>query len=108
MPKPRPRVPTRVIAPGVGVSVRTRLRLDPGDRALLAAVGAHLTQARNSDLDAARRGAKGNDRYKVLVERFRDEGGEGAALAPPRWTATRPRNAGAEIGGHPTVGVRVR
>lgn len=70
MPKPRPRVPTRVIAPGVGVSVRTRLRLDPGDRALLAAVGAHLTQARNSDLAAARRGEKGNDRYKVLVERF--------------------------------------
>ncbi len=69
-PKPRPRVPTRVFAPGVGVSVRTRLRLDPDERALLAAVGAHLTQARNNDLAAARRGEQANDRYKVLVEQF--------------------------------------
>ena len=33
-------------------------------------VGAHLTRARNTDLAAARRGEKANDRYKILVERF--------------------------------------
>lgn len=70
VPKSRPQLPTRVVAPGAGVSVKTRLRLDPDERALLVAVGAHLTRARNSDLAAARRGGKANDRYKVLVERF--------------------------------------
>jgi IS605 OrfB family transposase len=70
MPKSRPQLPTRVVAPGAGVSVRTRLRLDPDERALLDAIGAHLTRARNTDLAAARRGEKANDRYKVLVERF--------------------------------------
>lgn len=70
VPKTRPQLPTRVIAPGVGVSVKTRLRLDPDERELLAAIGAHLTRARNTDLAAARRGERANDRYKVLVEQF--------------------------------------
>ncbi len=71
MPKSRrSQLPTRVVAPSAGVSVKTRLRLDPDERALLSAVGAHLTQARNSDLAAARRGERANDRYKVLCERF--------------------------------------
>jgi IS605 OrfB family transposase len=70
MPKSRPQIPTRVVAPSAGVSVRTRLRLDPEERALLAAVGAHLTRARNADLAAARCGDKANDRYKVLVAEF--------------------------------------
>ena len=66
----RPQLPTRVVAPSAGVSVRTRLRLDPDERELLAAVGAHLTRARNTDLAAARTGETANDRYKVLVEQF--------------------------------------
>lgn len=70
MPKTRPQFPTRVVAPSAGVSVRTRLRLDPDEQVLLEAVGAHLTRARNTDLSAARRGEKANDRYKVLVARF--------------------------------------
>ena len=70
VPKPRLQLPTRVVAAGAGVSVRTRLRLDPDERLLLEAVGAHLTRARNTDLAAARRGEKANDRYKVLVEQF--------------------------------------
>jgi IS605 OrfB family transposase len=64
-------LPTRVVAPSAGASVRTRLRLNPAERELLAGVGAHLTRARNTDLKAARRGEKANDRYKVLVEEFR-------------------------------------
>lgn len=70
MPKPRLQLPTRVVAAGAGVSVRTRLRLDPDEQRLLDHVGAHLTRARNTDLAAARRGEKANDRYKALVERF--------------------------------------
>ncbi|MBA8803948.1 IS605 OrfB family transposase [Nocardioides ginsengisegetis] len=70
MPKSRPQLPTRVVAPGNGVSVRTRLRLDSDERVLLEAIGAHLTRARNSDLAAARRGEKANHRYKALVEQF--------------------------------------
>lgn len=70
MARPRPRVPTRVVAPSAGVSVRTRLRLDPDERELLAAIDEHLTRARNTDLAAARRGEKANDRYKVLVAQF--------------------------------------
>ena len=70
VPKTRPQILTRVVAPSTGVSVRTRLRLDPDERALLAAIGAHLTRARNTDLAAARRGEKANDRYKVLVAAF--------------------------------------
>ena len=71
MPKSRrPQLPTRVVAPGAGVSVKTRLRLDVDELALLSAVGAHLTRARNSDLAAARRGENANDRYKVLCDRF--------------------------------------
>ncbi|MGZ8744104.1 MAG: hypothetical protein ACXWXO_14395, partial [Nocardioides sp.] len=70
MPKPRPQLPTRVVAASTGVSVRTRLRIDPDERKLLAAIGTHLTRARNTDLAAARRGEKANDRYKVLVEQF--------------------------------------
>lgn len=70
MPKTRPRLPTRVVAARAGVSVRTRLRLDLDERVLLDAIGTHLTRARNTDLAAARRGEKVNDRYKVLVERF--------------------------------------
>ncbi len=70
VPKPRPQLPTRVVAPSAGVSVKTRLRLDPDERVLLASIGAHLTRARNCDLAATRRGEKANDRYKVLVERF--------------------------------------
>jgi len=70
VPKPRPQLPTRVVAPSAGVSVQTRLRVDPGERELLAAVGAHLTEARNADLAAVRRGERANDRYKLLVERF--------------------------------------
>jgi IS605 OrfB family transposase len=70
MPKTRPQVPTRVVAASPGVSVRTRLRLHPDERELLAAIGTHLTRARNVDLAAARRGEKSNDRYKVLVEQF--------------------------------------
>ena len=68
MQNPRPQLPTRVVAPAVGVSVRTRLRLDADEQGLLAAIGAHLTRARNSDLAAARRGEQANDRYKVLAE----------------------------------------
>ncbi|MGZ5417723.1 MAG: hypothetical protein ACXWDI_11120, partial [Nocardioides sp.] len=67
MPKPRPQLRTRVVVAGAGVSVRTRLRIDPDERALLDAIGPHLTRARNTDLAAARRGEKANDRYKVLV-----------------------------------------
>jgi hypothetical protein len=52
------------------VSVRTRLRLDPDERALLAAIGSHLTRARNHDLRAARRGEPANERYKVLCKEF--------------------------------------
>lgn len=70
MPKSRLQLPTRVVAPSAGVSVRTRLRLDLDERDLLDAVGAHLTRARNTDLSAARRGEKANDRYKVLVAQF--------------------------------------
>jgi hypothetical protein len=70
VPKPRPHLPTRVVAPSAGVSVRTRLRLDPDEKLLLDVVGAHLTRARNTDLSAARRGEKVNDRYKILVEQF--------------------------------------
>ncbi|HET8603883.1 MAG TPA: hypothetical protein VFM09_08155, partial [Marmoricola sp.] len=70
VPKSRPQLPTRVVAPSSGVSVRTRLRLDPDERVLLTAIGVHLTRARNSDLAAARRGEKANERYKVLVSRF--------------------------------------
>ena len=70
MPMNGPRRPTRVVAPSAGVSVRTRLRLEPDERVVLAAVGAHLTRARNADLAAARRGEKANDRYKILVEDF--------------------------------------
>ena len=67
MPKTRPQLSTRVAVPSAGVSVRTGLRIDEDERALLAAVGVHLTRARNTDLAAARRGEKANDRYKVLV-----------------------------------------
>ncbi len=70
MSKPRPQLPTRVVAASLGVSVRTRLRLDLDERELLAAIGVHLTRARNTDLAAARRGEQTNDRYKVLVEQF--------------------------------------
>ena len=70
MPKTRIRVPTRVVAPSRGVSVRTRLRFDADERALLNAVSDHLTRARNTDLAAARRGDDANDRYKVLVVQF--------------------------------------
>jgi hypothetical protein len=70
MPKPRPQLPTRVVAAGAGVSVRTRLRLDIDERLLLEKIGAHLTRARNTDLAAARGGAKANDRSKVLGEQF--------------------------------------
>jgi IS605 OrfB family transposase len=70
VPKTRPQLPTRVVAPSAGISVRTRLRLDLDERELLVAIGAHLTKARNTDLAAARRGGKANDRYKVLVAEF--------------------------------------
>ena len=70
VPKPRLLLPTRVGAASAGVSVRTRLRLDPGGRELPEAIGTHLTRARNTDLAAARRGEKASDRYKVLVEKF--------------------------------------
>jgi IS605 OrfB family transposase len=71
MPKSRrPQLPTRVVAPSSGVSVRTRLRLDPDELALLTTVGEHLTRARNTDLAAAQRGEKANDRYKALVVQF--------------------------------------
>ena len=66
----RPQLPTRVVAPSAGVSVQTRLRLDPGEKVLLPTVGAHLTRARNTDLAAARRGENANDRYKVLCVAF--------------------------------------
>jgi hypothetical protein len=52
------------------VSVRTRLRLDPDERELIAAIGAHLTKARNHDLRAARRGEPANERYKLLCTEF--------------------------------------
>lgn len=64
----RPLRPTRVVAPGSGVSVQTRL--DADEQALPDAVGEHLTTARHADLAAARRGEKANDRYKVLVADF--------------------------------------
>lgn len=70
MPRTRPQLPTRVVEPSAGVSVRTRLRLDPDERELLDAIGMHLTRARNTDLAAARHGEKANDRYKALVHRF--------------------------------------
>jgi hypothetical protein len=58
-----------------GGTERGRLRPDPapagpGREPLLDVVGAHLTRARNTDLSAARRGEKVNDRYKILVEQF--------------------------------------
>lgn len=70
MPPRRPQMPTRIVAASAGVSVRTRIRLDPDEKTLLAAIGTHLTRARNADLTAARRGEKANDRYKVLVSEF--------------------------------------
>ena len=70
MPKSRPQQPTRVVAQGAGVSVQTRLRLDRDEHELLAAIGAHLTRARNADLAAARRGEQANDRRKTLVAEF--------------------------------------
>jgi IS605 OrfB family transposase len=70
MPKPRPHLPTRVVAAGAGVSVRTRLRLDRDEQALLDVIGAPLTTARNTDLSAARGGEKANARYKILVAQF--------------------------------------
>lgn len=56
------------MVPGpAGRAVRTRMRVTPGEAALLEAVGAHLTRLRLADLQAAAAGVTANHRAKALV-----------------------------------------
>ncbi len=57
---------TRVVAPPVGVSTRTRLRVGGQELAVLAATVEHTTALRNADLAAALRGEKRAEPRKRL------------------------------------------
>ncbi|CCG01079.1 hypothetical protein [Blastococcus saxobsidens] len=70
MSSSRPRLPTHVVAPPSGVSVGSRLRVTDWEQQLLAAVGTHLSRARATDLAAAQRRERANDRQKALSARF--------------------------------------
>lgn len=63
----RPHSPTRVVPGPTGASVRSRLRLEPSEKGLLAAVGEHLTRVRMVDLKAAAAGVARNDRVKATT-----------------------------------------
>jgi hypothetical protein len=62
-----PRRRTRVVAPEVGVSARTRLRVTPDELAVLAAMVEHTTSLRNADLAAAGKRVSRNDRRKAVA-----------------------------------------
>src|SRR4051794_37263477 len=61
---------TRVVAPSSGCASHTRLHLTANERALLAAVGEHLSVMRVADLRSALAGEKANDRAKRLMREF--------------------------------------
>jgi IS605 OrfB family transposase len=70
MSSSRSRLPTRVVAPPVAVSVGSRLQLTDWEQQLLVAVGAHLSRARAADLAAAQRREPANDRQRRLSAGF--------------------------------------